>query len=320
MTTPTTAPPRPGPEPIAPGTFARRELVTPAMCGHNSLFVGQLGDWTWDAVSAACGVNAYRAYGPDGSPTYLSFYYFRIRASRRFHPLAVTFGDRLQIVSTVYGYGSESVLALHRVRHDDGARPEPTGPEDFYAAGDPGSLYVENFNRWVSRSRPGSNRDLVRAAPVGFLHEHLPRLPDAYSPRRAYAHARTYGTFDPAAAAAGTGQRTDRLTVDYPVEPSRDLNGVGLLYFASYFSILDWGLLRLWRHLGRSDRAFLDRAVLDHQLCYLGNADADSVIRVSLAVRGSTPEGETVDTVLRDRGTGAVLAVSTQHVTSGRDA
>lgn len=315
MTATLAAPHRSGLTVLADGSVTRSELVTPAMCGHNSLFVGQLGDWTWDAVSMACGINAYRAQAADGSPTYLSFYYFRIRASRQFHPLAITFGDRLRVVSKVYSHGSESVLTLHRVCYEDDTPPKAIDPDEFYRRDDPGCLYVENVNRWISRSRPDSNRDLVRASPVGFRWQHLPRLPEAYSPRPAYVHARTHGTFEPV-----TGELPEEFVVDYPVEPSRDLNGVGLLYFASYFSILDWALLRLWRHLGRTDGAFLRRRVLDHQVCYLGNADANAVIRASLVLRPSTSDVEVVDTVLRDRDTGAVLAVSTRHVIPGDDA
>jgi probable biosynthetic protein (TIGR04098 family) len=294
-------------------SMVRTELVTPAMCGHNSLFVGQLGDWTWDAVSAACGINAYQAAAADGSPTYLSFYYFRVSASRRMHPLAITFGDRLQVVSGVFGYGSESVLTLHRIRREDGTPPRPVEPDEFYRHADEDCLYVENFNRWISRTRPGSNRDLTRASPAGFEHRHLPRLPERYSPRLAYARARDNGTFRP----PGSGPPAGRLDTDYPVEVSRDLNGVGLLYFASYFSIVDWALVRLWRQAGRGDAAFLSRVVLDHQLCYLGNADADAVIAVTASRWPAGPGGpELADVVLRDRASGAVLAVSTQRLQS----
>jgi len=101
---------------------------------------------------------------------------------------------------------------------------------------------------------------------------------------------------------------------------------VGLLYFASYFSVVDWALVRLWRHLGRGTADFLGRAVLDHQLLYLGNADADSVLAIEVGARpaaggggGRRGEGsEVVDTVIRDRDTAEVLAVSTQLVTRTR--
>jgi probable biosynthetic protein (TIGR04098 family) len=291
------------------------------MCGPNSLFVGRLGDWTWDAVSHACATNAYDARTSSGDPVYLSFYYFHIRAGRAFHPLSLRFGDRLRVASRVFGFGSESVLALHRIRRQDAAPAAPgpalapaapIDPDEFYAYADPDSIYVENFNRWIVRGRPDSNRDLMRSSPVGLRHRHLPVLPPQHSPRAAYTHARTQLTFRQHEHAAPP----TRLTVDYPTEPSRDLNGVGLLYFASYFSITDWALLRLWRRLGRTDRSYLRRTVLDHRMCYLGNADADAVLSIELAASPDPddPAADVVDTVLRERSTGRTLAVSTQWI------
>ncbi|MEO3808342.1 LnmK family bifunctional acyltransferase/decarboxylase [Sphaerisporangium sp. B11E5] len=305
------------PERGGDGSTARRSvLVKPGMCGHNSLFVGNLGDWTWETVSELCGTNAFDATNADGAPTYLSFYYFHIRASRGMHVNGLTFGDRLDVTSRLFDFGSESILTLHEVR-PEGSRAGPVDPDAFYRFDDPRCIYVENYNRWITRSRPGSNEDLVKSSPVGFRHDHLPRLPDAYSPRRVYNHARNRLTFLDGLP-AGRVPLAPGFTVDYPVEPSRDLNGVGLLYFASYFSIIDWALLRFWRRLGRDTAAFLDRVVLDHRLCYLGNADADSVLRVSMDAWGTAdaPGDEIVNLVIRDRDSGRTLAVSTLHVLS----
>ena len=285
---------RPAPTVLDASSVTRTEVVRPAMCGHNSLFAGQIGDWTWDAVSELCGVDVLRARTEAGDPTYLSFYYYRIRGGRTFHLRTPSFGDTLRITTRLYDFGSESVLALHRIdRGDD-------------------SLRVENLNRWISRGGR-SNETLVRASPVGFTHRHLPTLPADRSPRVACGIARTARTF-----------QTDTRYVDaspprrllYPVDPSRDLNGVGLLYFASYFSIVDRALLDLYRGLGRGDAAFLDRVVVDQQLCYLGNADADCVIAIDVRHRSdrADPTSEVVDVVLRDSRTDRLLAVCTLHL------
>lgn len=319
-------PPAPGaaPQRLGDSGLYRTELVRPGMCGHNSLFVGQIGDWTWDAVAAVCDTDVLGARSPEGAPTYLSFYYYRVRGSRRFHLRTPGFGDRLQIASRVFGFGSESVLTLHRItRTPAGGTPgaaAPTAavePDEFYAFGDDGALYVENFNRWVTRSKADSNEQLLRSSPPGFRHEHLPLLPEAYSPRLACHTARTQGTFTPDKP-AGSVPLGAELRVEYAVEPSRDLNGAGLLYFASYFSIVDWALLRHWRALGRPDAAFLDRIVLDQRLCYLGNANHDAVLSAGVRAwhRPGDPSGtELLDVVLDDARTGRALAVCTLTTT-----
>jgi probable biosynthetic protein (TIGR04098 family) len=316
-----------------PSVLTRTEVVRPAMCGHNALFVGQIGDWTWDAVSALCGTDVLRARDPSGAPTYLSFYYYRLRGSHRFHPQTPTFGDRLHVTTRLFDFGSESVLTLHRIERTRPGAPQPAPrpvlePAEFYAFGDQDCLYVENFNRWVTRSDARSNQDLVRSSPLGFRHGHLPGLPAAYSPRLACQRARSRLTF--LAEESGEHRRAGGpFQASYEVDPSRDLNGVGLLYFASYFSIVDWALLRLWRHLGRDDRSFLDRVVVDQQLCYLGNADAGSRVDATLqrwqpaagaagaaGVAGDR-HGEAIDVVLRERGSGRLLAVSTLRLLAG---
>lgn len=312
LTTVPVAPWIEGFQPFDHTSVRRTEVVRPAMCGHNSLLVGQIGDWTWDAVAQVCGTDVLRAASRTGEPAYLSFYYYRVRSSPSFHLRTPTFGDRLHVTSQLFDFGSESVLTLHRISRLAGVGG--FGPDEFYSGTDKDCLYVENLNRWISRPDDGSNRRLVPASPPDFRHHHLPPLPEAYSPRHACHRARTRLTFlegDDLERLAPAGPPVE---LEYRVDPSRDLNGVGLLYFAAYFSIVDWGLLQLWRGLGRDSRSFLERVVVDQQLCYLGNADADSAVRVSVqrreAVTGDRGH-EVVDVVLRDRADGRLLAVCT---------
>ncbi|MFD0555600.1 putative biosynthetic protein (TIGR04098 family) [Stackebrandtia endophytica] len=294
-------------------TVERHDVVRPGMCGHNSLLLGQIGDWTWEAVSRVCDTDVLRAEDATGRPTYLSFYYYRVRGGRLFQPRTPGFGDHLQTSSRVFDFGSESVLTLHRIRRftrPPSSPPPPFDVDEFYAGTDLDCLYVENFNRWIGRGGQAGNADLVTASPKGFHHRHLPALPDRYSPRRCFHRARTTGTFraDPAELVD-----VDETTVTYRVDPTRDLNGVGLLYFAAYFSIVDWALLRWWRSRGRSDDAFMRRVVTDQQLCYLGNADAGCEITIRLRVRRHPAEtAEIVDLTLHEGD--RPLAVCTLHL------
>ncbi|MBB5159515.1 LnmK family bifunctional acyltransferase/decarboxylase [Saccharopolyspora phatthalungensis] len=300
-------------------TVARTELVQPSMCGQTSLLCGRIGDWTWDAVSALCGIQVLNARNQSGAPTYLSFYYYHIRGSSEFHLRTPGFGDLLHVTSSVFSLGSESVLTLHRIaRTPVGHDPDPTltetsvDPEEFYSSRNPDCLYVETFNRWITRSDGGGNTNLLRSSPVDFRHAHLPTLPRKYSPRPTCHMARSQHTFLP--------DRSDEyrpfgepLRLKYPVDVSRDLNGVGLLYFATYFAIVDWSLLQFWRALGRTDAAFLNRVVLDQKLCFLGNADLNTVIAVDVQgfTRASDPTEQCADVVLLDADTSRALAVCT---------
>lgn len=297
-------------------SISREQLVWPGMCGHNSLFVGQIGDWTWDAVSRLCGTDVLNARNAAGEPTYLSFYYFRVRGSARFHVRTPTFGDRLLVTTNLYDFGSEAVLALHRIARAAAGRPNghastasPFTADEFYrGAGE--HLYVETFNRWISRPEGRSNRDLVRSSPLDFHHGHLPALPDRHSPRSACHRARTHLTFREGTHWVAAGPPVEAT---YRIDITRDLNGVGLLYFASYFSIVDWALLQWWRGAGRSDSSFLERVAVDQQLCYLGNADADCTVAAVVQPwdDAGKDSDEVFDVVLRDRENERLLAVCT---------
>lgn len=291
---------------LGPDATTRTTVVRPGMCGPGSLFVGQVGDWTWDAVSAACGINAYTARDERGAPTYLAFHYIHLRGGAGLRIRDLTFGDELRVDSRVFGFGSESVLTLHEIRRG-GHRGRRVDPDGFFAYDDPRCLYAQNFNRWVVRGSSGGNDTLHSASPAGFRHDHLPVLDPRYSPRRAHAGLR----------APTPGDEHADLTVDYPIEPARDLNGVGLLYFAAYFSIVDWALVRLWRHRGGTDAGFLARTVHDQRIAYLGNADVGAVLRVRLTrCPGGTVPGadETVRAVLTERGSGRAIAVAEQQM------
>jgi probable biosynthetic protein (TIGR04098 family) len=300
------------PPPVVAGAapLIRDVTVTPGMCGYNSLFVGQIGDWTWHTVSELCGIDAFNARDESGAPTYLAFYYFHVQGSDAMHLRRFTFGERLRVLSASYGYGRESVLTLHRIALADGPAANEIDPVEFYEHPRADCMYVETFNRWITRGVARSNRDLVRSAPVDFRYEHLPTLPDQYSPRAVYHRGRTARTFD-----HGDGHViVDRHTTRYRIDPTCDLNGVGLVYFAAYFSIVDTAVWRLWQVLGRDDHDYLGMRVTDERLCYLGNMEAGAEVDLTARLRRRPDGAEVVDVVIEELGTRRLIAVATLQV------
>ncbi|MEV0393359.1 LnmK family bifunctional acyltransferase/decarboxylase [Polymorphospora rubra] len=295
----------------ADGSLTRRMVVAPGMCSGGSLIFGRIGDWTWEAVAEACRTNVHAARTAEGRPAYLSFYYYRVRGGKVVHPHGLTFGDELQVTSRVFQLGSQSVLTLHRLAPADLALGSaPLTPEEAYDRPHPDCLYAENFNRWIARTRPGSNQRLAEIAPPDFTYEHLPRLPNQYSPR-SVGRAREAGTFcsEPPAGFTVTGPVE---THEYTLDVVRDLNGAGLVYFAAYFSIFDTSLLRLWRSLGRDDERFLQRKVIDQKVGYFGNADPGAVFTITVRrwCSAANPEIELADMAMRDAESGRLLAIT----------
>lgn len=293
---------------LGPNRIHRTETVRPAISGSNARFFAHVGDWTWDTVAAHCDTDVLRATDPEGRPTYLSFFYFRIRSAPGVQAHRLDFGDRLRAESAVYDEGPESVLALHRITRVPAApgRPAPDldlDLDEFYRGGDPDTIYVETFNRWIGR-RGGGNEDLRSSSPAGFRHAHLPAVPLAHSPRRRFRHARAHGRF---ASEADATAAPPAFTTSFPVDPVTDINAVGLLYFAGYFNVIDRALLRWWRSLGRPEADFADRTVTEHELCYFGNANADATVTVEVAA-DRRADAETVDMRITDDG--RLLAVT----------
>ncbi|MFE4458088.1 LnmK family bifunctional acyltransferase/decarboxylase [Nocardia tengchongensis] len=290
----------------------RRDVqVMPSMCGHNPALYARIGDWTWDTVGALCGVNVPRARSVSGAPTYLSFFYYRLRGSDLAHPHGLEFGDELTVTSASFDFGSEAVHTLHRIgpREPDGT-PPLIDLGEFYGERRDDCLYVENMNRWVSRSMEGSNQGLEVASPDGFRHWDLPRLPGDLSPRRDCGAARKTRSFHPEGVPGATLAVVDSVE-SFTVDVASELNGVGLLYFASFFAYVDRALLRLWRDMGRDNDSFLAKKVLDLRVCYFGNADAGQRLEASTRLWQHTGRAgrETAEVVIRD-GNDRLLAVA----------
>lgn len=258
-------------------TLMRKVTIKPAMCGHNSLFVGQIGDWTWDSVSRLCDVNAFTAKDAEGNPTYLSFYYYQLMGSPTFHLHTPSFGDRLQIVSACFGSGSESVLTLHRISVAERELPLTLTTQEVLHERLPDCLYVQNFNRWIQRGEAG-NSELYTASPEGFKHQLLPVVNQEHSPRLAYDLARRQGAFP----SERNYEKTNEWLLSYDVDMARDLNGVGLLYFASYFAIVDSSLAKIWIKMGRDSTAFFSRITQNQRVCFLGNTEAGTNLSIKV--------------------------------------
>lgn len=267
-------------------------------------------------------------------------------------PQQLTFGDRLEVTSRVFDAGRLSVLTVHRLRrlpdasaaaedapfeprefdpHDLDRRgfdpgefdhrdfdPYDFDPHDFdpsepYTTPRPDCLYVETLNTWVSRGNGTSNVGLVRRAPVGFRREHLPPLTagPVDHPAELCRRARNDLVFQ--------DHRTDgwatawpTTETDHEVDLVTEVNGVGLLYFASFFSIVERALYRQWRDRGRTRRAFAGRAPADLRICYLGNADLDATLRLRMGTLRDPDDAahEKTDLTIHDLSTDRLIAVA----------
>ncbi|WP_111556782.1 LnmK family bifunctional acyltransferase/decarboxylase [Kitasatospora sp. SolWspMP-SS2h] len=291
-------------------SLRRTETVRPGMCGPLQSFVACVGDWTWEAVSAVCGLDVFSARNPQGEPCYLAFYSYRITANG-LHPGDLTFGDKIVVDTLVRDSGRLSVLTAHRLRREDAGEHPPFDLAELYGAPRPGCLYVENLNVWLTRGEGTGNVGLIRSAPTGFEHRSLPSLPERYSPRVLCAQAREQGRF-PHPGGGPWSAPAPQQVFEQPVDAVRDVNGAGLLYFASFFSLAEAAVLRQWRSRGLDLHAHRGRLLADARICYLGNADVDAQLTVTAATSFAPADShrERCDVSVCDQGTGRTIALA----------
>jgi probable biosynthetic protein (TIGR04098 family) len=229
------------------------------------------GDLQWAALGESTGVPASRQRDADGRPVYASFYYVEVGG---FPPEGLAaFGpdDRIEIVSEVGRFGRSMMDGYHRLHRLDGPGaelPEPAPPGPF--------LRLSN----VLVALGGGADDLRIATPANADIERLPTLaaePDSY---RTVKLARTAGRFvDPPAGAEPLWEGARR--VEYEINPDRDVNGVGLLYFANFVVFTDFAERRLLHEDPRFSRFEIDRRVtVARRIGYYGNAQPHDRLEV----------------------------------------
>ncbi|MER5885379.1 LnmK family bifunctional acyltransferase/decarboxylase [Streptomyces sp. NPDC001941] len=323
--------PHTGVTPSGPGGLRRSVVADPGMCGPLASFVARVGDWTWDAVGRAADLDVCGARGADGDPCYLSFHHLRLRTGGvgrdRAEPRRVTFGDRLDLRSRCYDAGRLSVLTSHRLAfatgadgadgtdgadRADGADGAVGDPDDETRAPHPGSLRVDVLNTWVTRGEHGGNAGLLRRPPVGYDRTLLPSRPDALDPTLDCRAARTALAFPDPARAHWPVAPGPAAAVDHEIDPVSDVNGAGLLYFATYVTLAERALYRQWRERGGSRGDFAARALCEARISYFGNADPDTVLRLVPVTRTdpAEPGYEKTDVTIRDVTDGRLLAVA----------
>ncbi|MBU6283304.1 hypothetical protein KGQ64_13755 [bacterium] len=232
--------------------------------GEASL-LAHAGDLQWSALGEATGVPASRQRDAEGRPVYASFYYVEIGGLPPEGLAAFGPDDRVEIASEVGRFGRSMMDGFHRLhRRDD--------PDSSSSPADPAREvpFLRLSNVLVALG--GGPDDLRIATPANADVERLPSLPAEPDSYRTVKLARAAGRFvDPPAGAEPLWEGARR--VDYEINPDRDVNGVGLLYFANFVVFTDFAERRLLHGDDRFTPFEIDRRVtVARRIGYYGNA------------------------------------------------
>jgi|GEM_PF-978972 len=264
-----------------------------AMTGRNHLaesplmkFVGEL---RWNHISDFTGIPSRKLCDETGERLYATFFYVETRFPRETPLAAFGENDRFTVVSTLKSFGN-SILDGYHFFYPAGWPEERKVPLlNGKQALEMGIPYVRTSNIFVKMLQGASWLKKSRPAHKGM--DDIPRLaevPDSYAKIK---QADGDDRFRPPPGGY-TCLTPETAKIEYAIEPDRDLNGVGLLYFANYPMILDIAERRCLREkilLPLSEEMIDLRTLCHRESAYLGNAHQSDSIEVWIDVWMENP-------------------------------
>ena len=229
-----------------------------------------LGDVRWRHITKLTGIASRDLVDDGGNRLYPAFFYVELRFPDSKPMGSFTENDRVVVVDKVSRFGGsilDGMTYLVPVGTKNAARALGTF-EQATAAGIPAvrmsNAFVMKFDgaEWLKKSRPGTGvLDAITA---------LSEPPDSSGLAKRVQQGESLG-------APGEGfvpLHREEVQFVYAIQPDRDVNGVGLLYFANYPVFLD---LAERDALGRienpwSGASINSRSLIVRKLAYLNNA------------------------------------------------
>lgn len=242
-----------------------------------------IGELRWRQLAGLCGVDSKGMIDAEGDRLYATFYFVDIQFPPGMSMASIGENDRLTIVNTIDYDGKSLIDGFHFLYPaswpDDKKVPLPDS-ESALALGIP---VAHTSNAFVKMFQG-----------AGWLKKSGPAVPGMVNVPTGPGGKETYRQI----VAVGGGNRTwrmpddtyDRLidgqqTIEYVPDNDRDLNGLGLLYYANYPAVLDYAERRLIGEHGLFDIGsdLLDlRSTMRRQSAYLSNIVPPDQIGVTL--------------------------------------
>jgi probable biosynthetic protein (TIGR04098 family) len=220
-------------------------------------------DLHWKELGRLTGCPASRQRDADGHEVYASVFFVDLDAPTDRGLAAFGPDDRLAMQGALGRYGASILDGTHRATSADA----PTAD----------AIAVRMSFVLVAL---GSGPDDLRVAtPVNAPIDRIPSLqrePDSYRTVRVAREEGTLGWLSEEAVATGRAP----FIQSYGIDPDRDLNGVGLLYFANYVAFLDAAERDALLAVERTPPA--RRVTVRRRIAYYGNARSSDRLQVSV--------------------------------------
>lgn len=258
-------------------------------------------DLQWTEIGHLVGTPASKLRDAEGREVYASIYYVEIdrlpeSGLRAFGP-----DDDLEVLSALGRFGSTMLEVDHHLV-PAGSVPDPV------PASLPSAPRVRLSNVLVALG--GGPDDLKIASPANARLDAIPMLPTQPASYRATREAQSRGVFAPPPPDAHP-LGTPGFAIALPINPDRDLNGVGLLYFANYVAFLDAAERAALVASGAFAPAALDgRVTLRRQIGFYGNCRASDTLGIEVDAFALGADRLLVHHRVRRQSDGRLIAVA----------
>jgi len=204
-----------------------------------------LGNHQWDSIAAMVGTDSASIANDEGERLYASFIDIELKLGDGHGLARFVEGSDVHLANGTRLFGGQFVEGVYLMDSAplDADRKAVRGKADLGATGLP---WVSMNNCFVARFG-GENDRLKVFAPAGIEERDVARTDER--PPGLSEHARVQSSGDIEAPWDTTGfgpvPLRDDEPIDYEIVPESDLNGAGLLYFARYVAMLDYGERRV---------------------------------------------------------------------------
>jgi probable biosynthetic protein (TIGR04098 family) len=238
-----------------------------------------IGDIRWRQIQEICGTASRDLVDDAGQRVYATFYYIAVHFPRGTPMAAFGENDRFTIVNTLHLHEEGAVDGFHLLYPADWPDNQKVALASEAEIRHLGIPYVRSCNTFVRMVQGASW--LKKATPAALRRNRTPVRPgppDTYG--LLLKVSQESGFAGPPHTYSALGAEPVRWT--YRPQPDRDLNGVGLLYFANYPRILDVverEILSANTALLPLASEILDRRTIEHrEIAYLCNiVPSDSI-------------------------------------------
>lgn len=243
-----------------------------------------LGHLRWLSFERLAGVPTAKVADSKGRRLYATFYYIDMHYPPTAPANAFRENDRVVFLGDLCARGRnilDGYFAIYRSgdpREAQWGVPDPSTAQKFTDAGIP---YVRLSNIFIQQEQGPEKLKIGQPANADFSKIHpLEEQPEGSERNR---EARERGYYFPPPAGSFPNPPI-KLTFDYVVDPDRDVNAAGLVYFANFPAFFEIAERRTLAALPGNPipRDLADRrGTLHRQIGYFGNAKATDGIRIA---------------------------------------